>query len=127
MILRPWRWPRRLKPAAFGLANAILLYLCLAPTKTLPSVQVWDKAEHGLAWTVLAGVALLLWPSLPGVIVIYTLTLGGAVEFLQAVLPFGRDGEFTDWIADSVGIALAVVGWALVRVIARARTRSEHA
>jgi VanZ family protein len=121
VILKPWTWRADVKGGAFGLANAILLYLCLAPQQDLPGVSLWDKAEHGLAWTVLTTVALLLWPSRSWRIALGALALGGIVEVLQAALPFGRDGEVSDWIADAVGVALALAGHRLVRVAARRR------
>jgi VanZ family protein len=121
VILLPWRWPARMKGAAYGLANLILLYLCLAPSKDLPGVSLWDKAEHGLAWTVLTGVGLLMWPGRPWRVVPYAAVLGAVVEVLQATLPFGRDGQFSDWVADCVGIALAVVVWATARLLLRRR------
>jgi VanZ family protein len=119
LILRPWTWPAFAKRGAFALANAILLFLCLAPSKSLPGEPMWDKAEHGLAWTILAAVAMLLWPARPRRIALYTLSLGALVEVLQATLPFGRDGAWQDWIADAVGVALALIGYAAARAVAR--------
>jgi len=55
-------WPPWAKAAAYGLANTVLLYLCLAPTKALPKEPFSDKIEHALAWLALTGLGLFLWP-----------------------------------------------------------------
>jgi VanZ family protein len=109
------RLPLALRFGLYGLATAILLYLCLAPTKALPNVHLWDKAEHAIAWAVLAGVGLILFPDRPVAIVAFSLTFGVLVEVLQAVLPFGRDGDWKDWAADCVGVAATFAIYALVR------------
>ena len=115
MSLRPWRWPPRLRLWAYAVAVAALLYLTLAPARDVPSVSLWDKAEHGLAWIVLAGLGLLLWPARPGRVAAFAMALGGVVELLQATLPFGRDGDWRDWVADGVGVAAALLIWGLAR------------
>jgi VanZ family protein len=121
VILFPWTWPKALKQAAYATANAILLYLCLAPTSMLPKEHLWDKAEHSISWAVLAGVGLLLWPAKPRAVAIYALFLGALVEVLQAIMPLGRDGDWRDWVADSVGVAAALLVWAVTRRLLRRR------
>jgi VanZ family protein len=113
--LAPAALPRRLRVAAFAVAVAVLLFLCLAPSRDLPPEHLWDKAEHGIAWFVLAGLGLLLAPWRPQTIVLFAVALGALVEVLQAAMPFGRDGDIRDLVADSIGVALAVLLWALVR------------
>jgi VanZ family protein len=46
---------------------------------------------------------------------------GVLVEVLQSSLPFGRDGDARDLIADSVGILAALILWAALRRLAAAR------
>lgn len=119
MILLPHRLPRALRASAYAFAVAVLLYLCLAPARDLPPETLWDKAEHALAWFVLAAVGLAFWPWRPGRIAGFALALGALVEVLQAVMPFGRDGDWRDWVADSVGVAAALLAWAAIRGLAR--------
>ena len=119
MIRPPWTWPAAAKGAGYAIANAVLLYLCLAPAKALPKVSLWDKAEHSLAWAVLAGMGLVFWPTRPRRVAAYALTLGAVIEVLQAVMPLGRDGDWHDWIADSIGVAAALLVWAIVRRLGR--------
>jgi VanZ family protein len=109
------RLPLSVRLGLYGVAVAVLLYLCLAPSKALPSSNLSDKWEHAIAWAVLAGVGLVLFPDRPAAIVIFALGFGGLVEVLQAALPFGRDGDWKDWVADGVGVAAAVLAYAAIR------------
>ncbi|MDB5494684.1 MAG: hypothetical protein JWP86_2021 [Phenylobacterium sp.] len=109
------RLPLAVRFGLYGLATAILLYMCLAPSKALPNSHLWDKAEHAIAWAVLAGVGLTLFPGRPVAIVVFALGFGVLVEVLQTALPFGREGDWKDWVADCVGVAAALAIYALVR------------
>jgi VanZ family protein len=117
--LRPDRLPLALRLGAYGFAVAVLLYLCLAPSNDLPQEHLWDKAEHSIAWFVLAAIGLVFWPGRPGRIAAFSLAVGALVEVLQWAMPFGRDGDWHDLVADSVGIAAALVIWAAARGLAR--------
>jgi VanZ family protein len=109
------RLPLALRFGLYALASAILLYMCLAPSKALPNVHLWDKAEHAIAWAVLAGVGLMLFPTEAVAVAIFALGFGIAVEVLQGALPFGRDADWKDWLADCVGVAAALLVWAAIR------------
>jgi VanZ family protein len=103
---RPWRL------ALYALASLILSYMALAPEHDVPgSDLVWDKLEHASAWTVLTLLGLLLSTKRRWAIGLFALAFGALIEVLQAVMPFGRDGNVADWIADAVGIAAAYVLW----------------
>lgn len=119
MTLRPDRLPLSLRLGAYGFAVAVLLYLTLAPGKDLPQEHLWDKAEHAIAWAVLTAIGVVLWPLRPGRIAGFAFALGALVELLQWAMPYGRDGDVHDLIADSVGIAAILLVWAIVRLIVR--------
>jgi VanZ family protein len=119
MSLRPDLLPLRLRLGAYGFAVAVLLYLTLAPGQDLPSEHIWDKAEHATAWFVLAAIGLAFWPMRPGRIAGFAFGLGALVEVSQWAMPFGRDGDVRDLLADSVGIAAALVIWAFAWAIVR--------
>ncbi|MDB5448641.1 MAG: hypothetical protein JWQ97_3958 [Phenylobacterium sp.] len=119
MSLLPWRWPPALRIAAYAGAVAVLLYLCLAPSNDLPTVNLWDKAEHSLAWCVLTGLGLVLWPARPARVTAFAFAFGGLVEVLQGDLPFGRDADWRDWAADSTGVGAALLVWWLVMLAMR--------
>ncbi|THD57810.1 VanZ family protein [Phenylobacterium sp.] len=106
------RQPRPFRLGLFGLACLILLYITLAPGKDVPGVGlVWDKAEHATAWAVLTGAGLLLSTRRRWAIGVFAFLFGAAVEVLQAVMPFGRDGDILDLTADTVGVAAAYLVW----------------
>jgi VanZ family protein len=109
------RLPLRLRLALYGLAVAVLLYLTLAPARELPTVNLWDKAEHAIAWLVLAGLGLLLFPRRAAAIAVFALGLGVLVELLQATPMIGRDADARDVLADSVGVAAALAFGRLAR------------
>ena len=119
--MNPWphRLPLWLRGSAYGVAVAVLLFLCLAPGKDLPTVNLWDKAEHATAWFVLAALGLAFWPFRPGRIAGFAVALGALVEILQGTPFFGRDADVRDLVADSVGVAGALLAWAVVSALAR--------
>jgi VanZ family protein len=109
MSLLPWKLPFALRLALYAIATSALLYLCLAPSEALPKERIWDKAEHSLAWGVLAGTGFILFLRHPRMIAAFSLLLGVVVEILQGALPIGRHGDWRDLVADSIGVAAAVL------------------
>jgi len=103
------------RPVAYGLAWAAVLYACLAPTEALPGVSLWDKAQHALTWAALTGFGLALWPRRPWRVAAAAAALGLAVEVLQATMDLGRTGEAADLAADVLGVAAALAVFALFR------------
>ena len=101
----------------FWLYLGLLLLLTLVPVpylKPLSSFTFWDKAEHGLAFAVLAWLALLLWPRRPLRLWLALLALGGVIELLQAASGW-RSGEWIDWLADGIGLAFGWLIWLSTR------------
>jgi VanZ family protein len=117
----PYRLPRPLRLALYALATAILLYLCLAPSKDLPKVNLWDKEEHAIAWLVLTATGLLLSPWRPRAIAAFAFGVGVFVEAAQWAMGFGRDADWHDVAADCVGIVVAFILYAPVLLLARPR------
>lgn len=113
--MSPANLPRPLRLALYAGAAAVLLALTLAPSKDLPSVNLWDKAEHAVAWMVLTGLGLILSPRRPRAIAGFALAFGALVEILQGLLPIGRDADILDLLADSVGVSAALLVYLLVR------------
>src|ERR1700745_1369126 len=108
--------PRRLRLALYGLATLILTYMALAPEKDVPGADlVWDKAEHASAWTVLTLAGLVLSTKRRWAIGVFAIAFGAVIEVLQAVMPYGRDGNVADWIADIIGVAAAYLLWLIAR------------
>jgi len=108
------RWRALIKRAAFWCfwpAMAVVAWGELKPDPTpLPDFLFWDKAQHFTAYFGLALLATLGWGRsirarfiLAGV-----LALGGSLEILQAFV--GRDAEWADMGANTLG---AVTGLGL--------------
>ncbi len=85
-----------------------------------------DKAEHALAFAVLAALASMAWPRAPLWRVMLALSLLGAlIEVFQAIPILHRDCDVRDWVADTIALVLvlAAVGvWRGLRDTARSDT-----
>jgi VanZ family protein len=104
-----WPLPRPLRTAIFGAATAVLLWVSLAPTEDLPqSIMFWDKAEHALAYLVLTGLGVTLFPRHRVGVAAYAFTLAVLVELLQGAMGLGRSCDWRDAAAGTVGIAAAL-------------------
>ena len=101
-------------------------YLALAPIPP-PSVDLgWDKLNHVAAFAALTISALLGFPASrinQGKLLFLLLAYGGLIEVLQLFVP-GRACEWTDLIADTLGIAGgALIAGLLARWATSKRTR----
>ena len=97
------------------LAMAAVAVLALMPIEHLqmPVFDWWDKAQHALAFVVLTGWALLLWPSHALRVVLVMLAYGAGIEGAQWAVGW-RFAEWADLAADAVGVSVAwmvVSGW----------------
>jgi hypothetical protein len=84
----------------------------LLPGQAVPALGMSDKIKHFLAFALLAfwfG-SIVVRGDLPWVAVA-AVALGGLIELLQLVMGLGRDAEWLDLLADTIGVA---VGLALV-------------
>jgi VanZ family protein len=98
----------------------LIFTLTHLPPKRLPHVNLWDKAEHLLAYGCLASLLFLtLWSRRPDrrklalVVLVTCMSYGAIDEWLQ--IPVGRDCSILDWTADTLGSSLAVGGLSLLR------------
>ncbi|WP_201739335.1 VanZ family protein [Tepidimonas charontis] len=107
----------------WGLALAVTA-LSLTPVQYLPPpvFDVWDKAQHAAAFTLLTVAGRWAYPAFGRPASSVALLLhGAATEAAQAATGW-RHGELADWVADAVGIA---IGYAVLA--ARARWRAFNA
>jgi VanZ family protein len=83
---------------------------CLEPPRYVPNLHLWDKAEHALAF---GGMALwfggLVRRSRYLVVGLVMLLFGGGIEIAQGVMRWGRDMDIMDFLADGVGISIALI------------------
>ena len=108
--------PRPLRLAVFGGAVAVILYLTLAPSNDVPgSSLIWDKAAHAIAFGLLVIVGLLMSTHRRWAVILAVWGLAVGIEIAQALMPYGRQGDWRDALADTIGIALGVGLWALAR------------
>ncbi len=103
---------RQLALAAWGLAMGVVTVLALLPIEhlQLPVFDWWDKAQHALAFMVLTGWALLLWPYAPMRVALSMMAYGAGLELAQWAVGW-RFAEWADLAADAVGVFVA---WGLV-------------
>ena len=105
------------------LAMVAVMVLALMPAESLPPVfDWWDKAQHALAFAVLTGWALLLWPQWAGRVVLGMLAYGAGIELAQWAVGW-RFAEWADVMADAVGV---LVAWLALRQAQGERVSTNH-
>jgi hypothetical protein len=115
----PYRFPRPLRLGLYALAAAILFVLCVLPSDELPDPGTGDRFEHTAAWFVLTATGYLLAPRRRLAIPAFALAYGVFLEIVQRIAPTGRHSDPLDFVADAVGVGIAVAGFLLIRRFAR--------
>lgn len=113
-MVRPEEGPElRLARLWWALGWAMVVFItvsCLEPPRYVPNLHLWDKAEHALAF---GGMALwfggLVRRSRYLVVGFVMLLFGGGIEIAQGVMRWGRDMDIMDFLADGVGISIALI------------------
>ena len=97
---------RRIWRLALAFACLGVLTLALLPTDRLPTgvFDVWDKAQHALAFALLGLVALRGFPHRARAVFLGLAVFGGLIEAAQWAVGW-RSAEWADWAADAVGLA----------------------
>jgi VanZ family protein len=106
--------------AASVLLVAGILYVSLAPLNLPPPPSHFDKVEHAFAYLCLTVWFTGLFPrSRYGRVALALALFGLAIEFLQESMPFGRQGDPLDFVANLAGIGAGIAlatwttgGWA---------------
>ena len=96
------------RPSFWALLVCVTV-LSLLPTDYLPPqiFSLWDKAQHALAFAALAALGLQAYPHRRWRVLAGLLVFGGLIELAQAATGW-RYGEWADWLADAVGLALGM-------------------
>lgn len=101
---------RRVLVAGFWAALVFVGTVAMLPSSALPLqlslFDIWDKAQHALAFTVLGVWGLMVYPLRPWHVLLGLLCFGGAIEVGQAQTSW-RFADWHDVLADAVGLALA--------------------
>ena len=117
-------WARRLWQVLLGALALAICWLAFSPAPPPAADTGWDKANHALAFAVLAVTAeLAFWPwtRRRWFTALGLLAFGGFIELVQTQIP-ERTGEWPDLLADGSGIALGLLLVAAVQGLARRRT-----
>ena len=102
------------------LAIGIIAYGCLLrkPLYQLPPIQDGDKWVHWLAFMVLT--LVILWDTKKAgqklwqmwtLGIVFPVAYGGLIEVLQKLFFYPRTGEWSDWLADSIGVLVGAIVW----------------
>lgn len=117
----------RYLPHLFLLTLVLATILALIPAPSVPqAVQFWDKAQHTLAYAVLAVTGCAAFPSRARLVAAGLLLHGALIEVLQATLTTTRFGDVADLFADTLGILAGVVFvvWVAPFVTSRLQAKS---
>jgi VanZ family protein len=102
---------------AFWVCFVVLNALALSPAPYLPPLEIfswWDKAQHAIAFGVLAVLAVLAYPEASRLrIALLLIGQGVLIEVLQYYGGY-RFGDWQDAVADGVGV---LVGLAMARMM----------
>jgi VanZ family protein len=121
-------WLRRIAWALTGMYWGVMFALThLPPEKIAGAPKFWDKAEHFVAYFLLAallGSALMFtFPRRRG-IPVWVLVIGMSYAVVDELLQplVRRDAEVNDWVADALGVWTAVfILWAVRKVLVARR------
>ena len=93
-----------------GLGMALAAWLFIAPVAgPPPAIPFQDKIFHALAFACLTGPGVLVLPRrYLWFWVAHMVALGGGIELVQARGDEGRSGDVLDFVADAVGIVVAL-------------------
>lgn len=98
------------------LVLSAIAYLSLLrePTISLPYVIGMDKWIHVIMYLVLT--LTLLWdsqqrPKLWWIAGVFSAIFGGLIEVLQEQFFYPRTGDWMDWLADCIGVIVAIIVW----------------
>ena len=99
----------RAMPFVFCFGLVLATVLLLMPSYAVPKAfDFYDKAQHVLMFASLTMAGLLAFPQRVKTTVLGLVFHGGLMEVLQSVLTTTRHGDWFDWLADSVGIAVGL-------------------
>lgn len=114
-LLTGHRAPRLWRVLFTALLITVLVLALMPAVPRMPSLG-WDKLNHAAAFAALAFAARFAFPSLPRAnlwLSLALLSLGGAIELVQALVP-SRMADGIDLVADGLGIGVGLLVAALL-------------
>ena len=105
---------------AFWISLAATLYFALRQITVI--VPVSDKTQHAVTFAVITLLGAVAYPRARFWATAFALSgFGALIEFLQPY--FGRDRDYRDWIADTIGILIIVaIVFAVRKTLSRERS-----
>lgn len=94
----------------------VVLGLSLLPLGADAPTTGWDKTNHLLAFSTLAIVGCLAYPTRIPTLLMALLVYGALIEVLQSLTDY-RFAEWGDLLADALGLLLGWSLWRLARVV----------
>jgi hypothetical protein len=105
----------RVTQLAFWAALAFTFVSAVMPAAHAIHLVHWDKANHFIAFYVLTVLACAAFPQRQVSWIAITLSaFGGLIEVVQGLKIVSRDGDFWDWVADTLAIGAVLMPMLLV-------------
>ncbi len=110
---------------SFEKRNAVILFyislmgafiLSVLPSSPPGLEKVWDKANHALAFIVIAYLGFVAYRDSLVRLSLLVMLFGISIEVVQSFVPW-REFSFLDMLADFIGILLGLILFFLVRMI----------
>lgn len=101
--------------------------MALIPSTDIPNpFNLWDKAQHALAFVVLTLTGSLAYTRKTKVIYIGLMIYGASIEILQNFFTTARSGEVSDLLADIVGILIGFIIYLVTKKIIQCLTTEKQ-
>jgi VanZ family protein len=79
----------------------------------------WDKVQHAVVFVILAVTGCLAFTKKRLWVCISLIAFGGIIEVLQGTFTTTRQASINDWLADILGILIAIGTMALIRKLSK--------
>ena len=90
--------------------------MALLPSSDVPHMfNLWDKAQHSLAFVALSLTGSLAYTHKVKVVCLCLLVYGVSIEVMQSTFTTTRFGEASDLLADSIGILIGFILYLLAK------------
>jgi VanZ family protein len=95
----------------FTFTLAAFTVLFLLPQEFLANevFDWWDKAQHAMAFAVLSATGIWSHTTKAKALFVFLLAYGASIEIVQSWTGW-RQGDWQDWVADSVGVLMFFAG-----------------
>lgn len=110
-----------------ALVSLAVFVLSVIPVPEVPMLDGFHLFDKWVHFVMYGGLALAGWyDAFRGagrgwrLGVVWPLVLGALMEVVQGTLTTTRSGDWADWVADAVGVIIALpIAWGMVRPLAR--------